>query len=142
MHRRRLVAGLGLSAAIVIATAVPSIANDPPKVLLSQQETTVLGQPLAYPTQQPAQVSSSIITLKPGERTGRHRHDAPMFVTVLSGVLTVDYDGGVTKRLRKGDAMLEALGTWHEGRNAGRVPVRILVVNMGAEGVANTVVAP
>ena len=35
--------------------------------------------------------------------------------------------------------IVEASGTWHDGVNAGRVPVRILVLTIGAEGVDNTV---
>jgi len=111
----------------------------PTQTLLSAQETTVLDQPLAYPTQAPAQVSSAIITLNPGQSTGPHRHDAPMYVHILSGSVTVTYDGGVVKTYLAGQSFLEAIGTVHNGTNLGRVPVRILVVNMGAQGVANTV---
>jgi len=116
-----------------ISSVVPSIP------LLTKQTTTVLGQSIAYPTQQPAQVSSSIITLLPGQQTGMHRHDAPMYAYILSGAVTVTYDGGITKTYRKGQAIMEAIGTVHNGVNKGDDPVRILVVNMGAEGVANSV---
>jgi len=111
----------------------------PPISLLTKQMTTVLGQPLAYPTQLPAEVSSSIITLLPGQQTGWHRHDAPMYAYILSGTVTVTYDGDVTKTYRKGQAIMEAVGTRHNGVNKGEEPVRILVVNLGAQGVANSV---
>ena len=111
----------------------------PPVALLTKQATTVLGQTISYPTQQPAQVSSVIITLLPGQQTGWHRHDAPMYAYILSGAVTVTYDGGITKIYRKGQAIMEAIGTRHNGVNKGDDPVRILVVNMGAEGVANSV---
>ena len=111
----------------------------PPIALLTKQTTTVLGQPLAYPTQLPAEVSSSIITLLPGQQTGWHRHDAPMYAYILSGAVTVTYDGDITKTYRKGQAIMEAVGTRHNGVNKGEEPVRILVVNLGALGVANSV---
>lgn len=117
------------------STGRPTVAPVP---LLTEQRTTVLDQQVAYPTELPAEVSSSIITLVPGQSTGMHRHDAPLYAYILSGTLTVTYDGGVTKVYKPGTALLEAVGTAHNGTNRGTVPVRILVVNMGADGVANT----
>lgn len=111
----------------------------PATVLLDRQATTVLGQDLAYPTTGQAQVSSSIITLRPGQRTGLHKHDAPMYAYVLSGAVTVTYQTGVTKTFTKGQALLEAVGVAHEGANLGRTDCRLLVVNIGAEGTANSV---
>ena len=37
---------------------------------------------------------------------------------------------------------MEAVGTHHNGANKSSAPVRVLVVNMGAEGVANTTLVP
>ncbi|HAM24348.1 MAG TPA: cupin domain-containing protein [Actinobacteria bacterium] len=110
--------------------------------LLTKQETTVLDQPIVYPTQRPAQVTSSIVTLIPGAQTGFHRHDAPLFVHVLSGTVTVEYQDGPTKTYPAGSTFMEAQGTYHNGRNLGQVPVRILTASLGAEGVANTVPRP
>ena len=113
-----------------------------PVTLLDKQAATVLGQALAYPTAVPAQVSSVIVTLLPGQETGLHRHDAPMYAYILEGAVTVEYQGGVTKVYPAGSALMEAVGTTHNGRNLGSIPVRILTVNIGAEGVANTVRLP
>jgi len=114
----------------------PSVPAEP---LLDKQETTVLDQPLAYPTQQPAQVTSAIITLLPGQETGPHRHEVPLYAYVLAGTVTVEYDGGVAKTYPEGTAFMEAIGTQHNGRNLGTTTVRILVTFMGAEGANNTV---
>ena len=129
----------GLDAARPAAPQEQHRAPVPPQTLLDQQATTVLGQPLAYPTTGQAEVSSSIITLRPGQRTGLHRHDAPMYAYVLSGAVTVTYATGVTKTFTKGQALVEAVGVAHEGANRGRTDCRLLVVNMGAEGTANSV---
>lgn len=118
--------------------SAPSITS---QAILDKQSATVLNQPLAYPTEQPAQVSSSLLTVPPGASTGRHKHDAPMYAYILEGTITVAYDGGVTKEYPAGSGFLEAVGTWHDGTNLTDQPVRILVVNLGAEGVANTVKA-
>lgn len=106
--------------------------------LFTQLTTTILGQPLQYLTGSP-EVSSSILTMAPGQETGRHRHDAPLYVYVLSGEVTVTYDGGIVKTYSEGMAILEAVGTNHNGVNSGKVPVQLLIVNLGAAGVENTV---
>lgn len=106
--------------------------------LFTQESITTLGQPFLYLVGSP-EVSSSILTMVPGQETGRHRHDAPLYVYVLSGEVTVTYDGGIVKTYREGTALLEAVGVYHNGINSGKVPVRLLIVNMGAVGVANTV---
>jgi quercetin dioxygenase-like cupin family protein len=62
-----------------------------------------------------------------------------MYAYVLSGSVTVSYASGVTKTFREGQALLEAVGVAHEGANLGRTDCRLLVVNIGAEGTANSV---
>jgi quercetin dioxygenase-like cupin family protein len=113
--------------------------------LLKAAETTILGQPIAYPSALPAQVSSSILTVPPGVETGWHFHSAPMYAYILEGTLTVTYEtdaGTVEKVYHAGEAIMEAVGTHHNGANMTSTPVRVLVVNMGAEGVANTTLVP
>lgn len=107
--------------------------------VLDKQSRTVLDQVLAYPGVSQAQVSAAVLTFEPGARTGMHRHDAPLFVYVLEGTITVTYDGGVVKEFSTGQGMLEAVGTAHEGENRTGSIVRLLAVNLGADGVANTV---
>lgn len=125
-------------AAAPSSSAVPTS----PQVLLDSAEETVLGQKLAYPRKAQAQVSSEIVTVQPGAETGVHKHNAPMYAYVLEGMLTVEYKDGTIKEYGPGTALMEAQGTWHNGKNLGDVPVRVLVVNMGAEGVKNTVTKP
>jgi quercetin dioxygenase-like cupin family protein len=109
------------------------------EVLLDAQELTTLDQPIAYPKKTPAQVTSAIITLEPGQETGWHRHRVPLYVYILEGTLSVEYDAGVVKQYSAGTAFMEAEDVWHNGTNAGEDPVRILTVYMGAEGAKNTV---
>ena len=109
------------------------------KLLLDKVSKTVLGQNIAYPDTSTAQLTSSIITLQPGEETGWHRHDAPIYGYIISGKLEVSYEGKSAKTYRAGTAFMDAIGSYHNGKNVGVVPLRILVVNVGAEGVQNTV---
>ena len=108
-------------------------------LVLDKQAQTVLDQLLQYPNGSQAQVSSAILTIAPGVSTGLHKHDAPMYAYILEGTLTVTYEGGIVKEFSAGSAILEAVGTPHNGENKTDEPVKILVVNMGAEGVANSV---
>ncbi len=143
---------LQLTFSLVAATALwPLLAGAPPAVvpptvtsltLLNRQSTTVLEQAISYPGPGPARISSAIITLAPGQSTGWHFHETPMYAYLLEGQLEVAYTGGVKKALSAGQALLEAIGTHHSGTNPGPGPVRILVVSMGADGLADTVKLP
>ena len=109
------------------------------QVLLDKQQVTILDQPITYPKKKPAQISSSIVMLEPGQETGWHKHGTPMYAYILEGTLTVEYDAGVTKEYPAGTALIEAQGVFHNGTNKGDSQVRVLVVNMGAKGVKNSV---
>jgi quercetin dioxygenase-like cupin family protein len=132
-------AGL-VGAGLVIGAAVAKVAYPTADVLLATSET-VIGQPITYPAG-PALVTASIVTMEPGQATGWHRHDAPLVGYLLQGELTVDYGPDGTRVYRAGDALVEALGSAHNGTNTGADTVRILAVSIGAEGVANTVPLP
>jgi len=92
---------------------------------------TVVGEPISYPVDAPAIIHSLIVTMKPGERTGRHKHGAPTYAYILAGQVTVAYDGGLTRTYTQGEAFMEAMDRWHDGLNDGAGPCRILVVFMG-----------
>jgi quercetin dioxygenase-like cupin family protein len=123
-------------------TPVATISASP---LLKAAETNILGQAVIYPDALPAQVSSSILTVPAGVATGWHFHTAPMYAYILEGTLTVTYEtetGTVEKVYRAGEAIMEAVGTHHNGVNNTTSPVRVLVVNIGAAGVANSTLVP
>lgn len=109
------------------------------EVLLDKQQVTILDQPIAYPKKKAAQISSSIVLLEPGQETGWHKHGVPMYSYILEGTLSVEYDAGVTKEYPSGTALMEAQGVFHNGTNKGDTPVRVLVVNLGAKGLKNSV---
>lgn len=130
------VAGFGL-----LAWSDRGLTRDAVTGLLAS-ETTIIGQPIAYPTAAPAKITSAIVTMLPGEATGWHQHDVPMFGYILEGEVTVDYGAKGTRVYRQGDAVIEAVDWPHNGRNTGTVPARILAVFMGAKGIPNTVMLP
>ncbi|MEP1206368.1 MAG: cupin domain-containing protein [Rhizobiaceae bacterium] len=120
--------------------ASPGIADSvyPPVDVLLQSQTTVIGQQVKYPDGS-AQITAAIVTMKSGLLTGWHRHEAPLTAYILEGELTVDYGDNGKRVYRKGDTLIEALGSRHNGQNTGEGIARILVVFSGAVGTPNTV---
>jgi quercetin dioxygenase-like cupin family protein len=134
-----LAAPLAACLSLLAPTTSVVHAESPVKVQpLLKSGKTVLGQPLGYREDGPLEVTSEIITVAPGGVIPDHVHLTPMYAYILEGAVTVHYPGGVTNTYRQGQAMLEAINTWHRGVNEGAVPVRILVVNIGVGGVPNT----
>ena len=145
MSRQRLfvwpLAAVLLGAALLVASADRGVTRDTVTSLLSTGQT-VLSQPIVYPSQGPAKIVSAIVTMLPGEETGWHQHDVPMFGYILEGEVTVTYAGKATHVYRQGDALMEAIDIPHNGRNTGKIPARILAVFMGADGVPDTEMLP
>jgi quercetin dioxygenase-like cupin family protein len=106
--------------------------------LLEAVGETILGQDFSYPDGD-TQVTASILTLQPGEDTGWHHHEAPLFAYIMEGAVTVDYGDEGERTYQTGEAIMEALEISHNGRTEGDGQVRILVANIGAAGVENSV---
>jgi quercetin dioxygenase-like cupin family protein len=113
-----------------------------PNVDLLSTSTTVVGEPLRYPTSGPAKVNVSIVTILPGADTVLHRHPAPLVAYILEGDMEVDYGDKGKRAFRKGDALVEAMDVAHRGMNTGTTPVKILAIYLGVEGTANVALEP
>ncbi len=108
------------------------------ELLLSTQQT-VIGQPISYPTGSPAKVTAATVTMMPGQSTGWHKHDVPLFGYMLDGEITVDYGPKLGKKIyRKGDTLMEAIREPHDGTATSPKPASILVFFAGAERIKNT----
>lgn len=94
--------------------------------------TTGDGKPLKYPDGQ-ARVSALLVELAPGGETGLHRHPMPVVGYIVSGEVTVAAQGLPERVFKAGDAFVETI-VWHNGRNLGSVPVKILAIYLGADG--------
>lgn len=129
-----------LSTLAAATLAYPAFAQDsypPLDVLVSSGETTI-GQPFAYPEGSP-NITGALVTMQPGQSTGWHFHEAPLFAYIMEGELQVDYGEAGVKRYGPGDAFIEAFGTPHNGSVVGDEPVRLLAVFAGAVNTPNTV---
>ena len=129
---------LSLAAALAFVL-MPAWADDaaslkPTVTTVIDTTQTIIGQPITYPAGN-AEVTASIITIPPGGETGWHLHAMPLFGYILEGALTVDYGDKGTHTYSTGEGLLEAINWPHNGMNRGTVPVRLLAVYAGANGV-------
>ncbi len=104
-----------------------------------QTSATVAGTPLAYPVTKTPEITGLLLEIGPGGETGRHMHPYPTFVYLLEGSIVVEADGRPIHSYKAGDAFLEVQNTWHNGKNTGKVPAKILVVFAGVKGQPNLV---
>lgn len=123
---------------VVGTTLDGALESDERIVEVLETSETILGQPLSWPSG-PATMTSIVLTLEPGEETGLHYHEAPLYALVLDGELVVDYGEEGRRTYTEGVAFMEAQDIVHNGLNLTDEPVKILVLYMGAEGVENTV---
>jgi quercetin dioxygenase-like cupin family protein len=100
---------------------------------------TVMDERLSLPDGSPLNVTSMIVTIDPGEETTWHKHGVPLFIYILSGEVTVDYEGKGKHTFGPGDSFMEAMSVWHRGTNRGSLPVRILTVYMGSDKAQNVI---
>lgn len=109
---------------------------------VSQDSTTISGEPEWYLNTPDPEVSSAIFTIPPGATSQWMTHPAPGYIYVLQGTLTVEFSDGTHQSFSAGRGFLQARTHWHRGRNDGAEPVRFLVVFFGAKGVPNVMHPP
>lgn len=135
---RLLVAALLLYAPAVAAKG-PASANVVVKPVTSATETSS-GQPIVFP-KGPGQVVVSIFEIAPGAALPVHKHPFPRYGYVLEGSLRVVNDeSGKSLVFNPGDFLLETVGQWHHGVNAGNKTLRILVIDLVEKDHANNTV--
>jgi len=124
------------------ATALSSEFNDR---IQSQENLSTTktwdGAPIHYPSGT-AKVTGAIHTIPPGVETGWHLHPVPCFAFVLEGELVVELKDGRTKNLKAGDTLAEVIGTLHNGKNTGKVPLKIAIFYIGNTELKNTILCP
>lgn len=138
--------GFLLALASTYAIALPVAAEESTRYQnlltpLLETETDIIDQPVVYPAGTP-KVTAAIVVIPPGEDTGWHTHEVPLFVHVLDGTVTVDYGDRGTNVYKAGETFMEAMNWPHNGINKEEVPARILAVYMGSEDQTNTTTAP
>lgn len=129
----------------VVALMLPAIvAADGDSVVttkLLQTSVTNTGDPIVYPVTDKPQVTVAIVEIAPGASTPEHKHPYPLVGYILQGTLEVTAADGTVNVYKEGDALVEALGKDHRGRNIGDTPVRVLITVMGVADEPISVIA-
>ena len=132
------VAGLvaqSISAAALDSTSAAKVVVTP----LASVTETASGQPIVLP-QKNVQVLVSSFEIPPGAKLPVHMHPSARYAYVLEGQLEVtNVDTGKSTSYKKGDFIVEMIGTWHQGANVGSGPVKLLVIDQVEQGTSNTV---
>ncbi|MCA0275234.1 MAG: cupin domain-containing protein [Proteobacteria bacterium] len=135
----------GIAVAGVLAQAIAAAALDSTpaaKVVvtpLASVTETASGQPIVLP-QKNVQVLVSSFEIPPGAKLPVHMHPSARYAYVLEGQLEVtNVDTGKSTSYKKGDFIVEMIGTWHQGANVGSEPVKLLVIDQVEKGTSNTV---
>ena len=110
--------------------------------LISQSGVTGSGDKIQYPAFSNPEVSALEVDFARGAQTGWHKHPVPVYAYVVSGVLQVELEDGKSLTFKPGDAIIEVVNTWHNGRNIGCEPVRLAVFYTGGKDVPNVEKSP
>lgn len=102
---------------------------------LLKTDTTSIGQKLHYPQFKEDEVTILKITIPPGESTGWHKHEIPVFAYVLKGNMTVELEQDSVLTFPEGTTFSEVIHDFHTGVNKGDKDVVLIVVYMGGKGV-------
>lgn len=84
-----------------------------------------------YPTATPL-VSILRIAIPPGVQLPMHKHPIINAGVLTQGELNVYTEDGKVLRMKKGDALIEVVNTWHYGKNEGTETAEIVVFYAGA----------
>ena len=107
--------------------------------LIFSTELDAAGQPVRFPSGN-GRIEATVYNIPPGVSLPVHKHIFPRMGYVLSGTLRVtNADTRQVATYEAGDCALEAVGVWHEGKNVGDGPVRILVIDLIEPGAQNVV---
>jgi quercetin dioxygenase-like cupin family protein len=119
---KSLMAGAALAALTVVAAS----AADAPQVVRK-----VLNQQDLANNQTIAEID---VMIPVGGREGRHTHPGALMVYVLSGVLSLDYEGKPQTDYKAGDVFYVEAGKIHEGINKGNVAAHAVATFAGPKG--------
>ena len=117
------------------ASPTPTVSITP----VSHDTLTIAGEPELYLSTPDPEVSSVVFTFPPSAVSQWMIHPAPVYVYVLEGTLTVEFEDGSHQSFHAGQGFLQCRSKWHRGRNDGSQTMRFLAVFFGAKGVPNVV---
>lgn len=76
---------------------------------------------------------------QPGGETGWHYHVHSSHIYVLEGILELVMLDGTRKEFKTGEGYMESVNVWHNGKNKGNTPLKLLVVSFLEKDKSNNV---
>ena len=105
--------------------------------VLVQTGVTADGRKIVYPVSNDPEVTAMVVEIAPKAETGWHKHGIPVYAYMLAGELEVALEGGKHLIYKSGDAIIEVVGTMHNGINKGSETARLVVFYTGSKGQPN-----
>jgi quercetin dioxygenase-like cupin family protein len=102
--------------------------------VIKKSTTTASGQRMEYLKTDHPEVTALLVEIPPGGETGWHFHPVPVYAYVLSGTLTTEMKNGEKHEYKEGEAIFEAVNIAHNGKNLGKIPVKLVVFYTGEVG--------
>ncbi|WP_165767225.1 cupin domain-containing protein [Parendozoicomonas haliclonae] len=109
---------------------------------MKQSGLTINGGLIEYPEPGQPEITTRKVTLPPGAKTGWHYHPVPIVGYILEGELELQLADGLTKTLKTGEVIYEAINAVHQGVNNSSKDVVILAFYLGIEGEPTTIKVP
>lgn len=138
MFIKKIIALAAFLAALGLPQFLPAQTGFSARSVLTQSKT-ITEQPIRYPRTESPEVSSVLVKIAPGGQSGRHQHPVSPHIYVIEGEVTIEFDNGKQEKFTAGHAFMEAVDTWHNAKNLGSKPVKMLVVFFGEKGQKNMI---
>lgn len=98
-----------------------------------KSEVNSMGQKIVYPQVKDAEVTMMKITFSPGETTGWHKHDIPVFSYIIKGTLTVETEDHKITEFKENSCFAESYNIYHKGTNKGETDLVVFVIYLGGD---------
>ncbi|MGR9105296.1 MAG: cupin domain-containing protein [Gammaproteobacteria bacterium] len=135
---RKIITTAGVALALMIPQ-VPAAQTGFSATPVLTKSKTITGQALRYLNTKSPEVSSVLVEIQPGGESGRHKHPVSPQIYVIEGEVTIEFDDGKRQKFPAGKAFMEAVNTWHNAKNLGDKPLKMLVVFFGEKGQKNMI---
>jgi quercetin dioxygenase-like cupin family protein len=100
---------------------------------LMQSDLNSMGQKIAYPEVKDARVTMMKITFPPGETTGWHKHNIPVFSYILKGTLTVETEDNKITQYKENTSFAESYNIYHKGTNNEKTDLVVMAIYLGGD---------
>lgn len=100
---------------------------------MMESDINSMGQKITYPQVKDVKVTMMKITFPPGETTGWHKHDIPVFSYIMEGTLTVEIEDGKVMQYKENTCFSESYNIYHKGTNKENTDLVVMAIYLGGD---------